>query len=255
MELIVDVGNSRVKMALFLNGRPVRVFRTQALVAEAVHTFLGADRPTGIAVASVGGEVLPVVRLLQSIARVTVIDAHTALPIRNAYDTPLTLGIDRAANAVAAHRRFPGRPVLAIDAGSCITYDVVDAQGVFRGGAISPGLHMRARAMHGYSARLPLVDLAGPAELLARSTEEALRAGVLQGTRAELATLITEYAHQLPGLAVVLTGGDGLWASRALKSGIFAVPLLTLEGLHAILLHTSGPSPDAHTGFGAGSAG
>lgn len=255
MELIVDVGNSRVKLALFRAGRVVRLHRARAIDRQGVEAFLEHAHPDRIGVASVGGDTEPFVHLLRSIAPVTVIDARTPVPISNAYNTPLTLGIDRIANAVAAHRRYPGRAVLTIDVGSCITYDVVDARGVFLGGAISPGLHMRARAMHGYSARLPLVDLDGPSALLARSTEEALRAGILQGARGELTTLVREYAHQLADVAVILTGGDGLWAARALKNGIFAVPLLTLEGLHAILLHTSIAAPGAYTSPGAGTAG
>lgn len=255
MELIVDIGNTRAKLALFSGGRVVRVHRVPGVDAAAVEAFLGTDRPERIGVASVGGDAKAVAAQVQHVGHVTVIDARTPLPIGNAYGTPLTLGIDRLANAVAANHRFPGRPVLTIDAGSCITYDVVDAQGVFQGGAISPGLQMRAKAMHAYSARLPLVDLKGPAEAVARSTEEALRAGVLVGTAAELACFMATYAHQWPDLAVVTTGGDGLWAARTLKCGIFAVPLLTLEGLHAILLHTSPSAPAAHTGLGAGSTG
>jgi type III pantothenate kinase len=255
MELIIDIGNTRAKLALFSQGRVVKVDRVAGADPASVQAFLGAHRPQRIGVASVGGDVRSLAGKLEHLAPVTVIDARTPVPIRNAYGTPLTLGIDRLANAVAAHRRFPGRSVLTIDAGSCITYDVVDAQGVFQGGAISPGLHMRAKAMHAYSARLPQVELTGPAEALARSTEEALRAGVLVGTAAELAGFMGAYAHQWPDLAVVTTGGDGLWAARALKSGIFAVPLLTLEGLHAILFHTSPSAAGARLGSSAGPAG
>jgi type III pantothenate kinase len=254
MELIVDVGNTQVKMALFDAGRPVDVVRSPHLDLPQVITFLAGRRPARIGLASVGVDITGWVDRLSSVAPVTRIDQRSPLPIASAYNTPLTLGIDRAANAVAAHRRFPGRPVLAIDAGSCITYDLVDAAGVFQGGAISPGIHMRARAMHAYSARLPLVELAGPAPLVATSTEDALRAGVLHGTLGEMRAMIEGCAYVAPDMAVVLTGGDGLWAARALKCGIFAVPFLTLEGLHAILLHPSPPlaaDPGTHAGPGA----
>ncbi|MEZ4757318.1 MAG: type III pantothenate kinase [Flavobacteriales bacterium] len=255
MELIIDVGNTRAKMALFQAGRPIRVERVADLDDKQLRAFLAGQRPSRIGVASVGADIHGWGAWLSSLAPVTIIDQRSPMPIDSAYNTPLTLGIDRAANAVAAHRRFPRRPVLAIDAGSCITYDLVDADGVFRGGAISPGLRMRARSMHAYSARLPMVDLAGPAPLVAGSTEEALRAGILHGTLGEMRAMIEGCAHVTPDLAVVLTGGDGLWAARALKSGIFAVPLLTLEGLHAILLHSPPPPDGVHPDDGPGAAG
>jgi type III pantothenate kinase len=255
MELIIDVGNTRVKMAQFEGGRPVRVERYPHLGIGAVRTFLEGRVPQRIGVASVGVDIASAAGELGGLAPVTLIDAQSPLPIRSAYDTPLTLGIDRAANAVAAHRRFPGRAVLAIDAGSCITYDLVDADGVFQGGAISPGLQMRVRCMHAYSARLPMVALDGPHPLIARSTEDALRSGVLHGTLGELRAMIEAFVSGAPDAAVVITGGDGLWAARALKSGIFAVPWLTLEGLHEILRHTAPPAAFPGTDAGPGAAG
>jgi type III pantothenate kinase len=255
MELIIDVGNTRVKMAQFEGGRPVRVERYPHLGMGAVRTFLEGRVPQRIGVASVGVDITSAAGELGALAPVTLIDARSPLPIPSAYDTPHTLGIDRAANAVGAHRRFPGRAVLAIDAGSCITYDLVDADGVFQGGAISPGLQMRWRSMHAYSARLPLVGIDGPAPFVARSTEEALRSGVLHGTLGELRAMIEGFVSGTPDAAVVITGGDGLWAFRALKSGIFAVPWLTLEGLHAILGHSAPPASVAGADAGTGAAG
>jgi len=255
MELIIDVGNTRVKMALFEAGRPVRVERSPQLEMGCVRAFLAGRVPQRIGVASVGADIAAAALELGALAPVTLIDARSPLPIRSAYDTPLTLGIDRAANAVAAHRRFPGRAVLAIDAGSCITYDLVDANGVFQGGAISPGLQMRVRSMHTYSARLPMVCLDGAPPLVARSTQDALRSGVLHGTLGELQSMIEGFAHAAADPAVVITGGDGLWAARALKSGIFAVPWLTLEGLHAILRHPAPPAVVAGAHAGPGAAG
>ena len=187
--------------------------------------------------ASVGVPLDGVATDLSSIAPVYVVQASTPLPIGNAYGTPSTLGVDRIANAVGASMRCPGRPVLVIDAGTCITYDLVDASGTFQGGAISPGLAMRALAMHEHSARLPKVGLEGAASLVAANTEEALRSGVLNGVRYEMGGFVRDHAHQYPGLVVMVTGGNGPWVASALKSGIFAVPFLTLEGLYAILLH------------------
>jgi type III pantothenate kinase len=131
----------------------------------------------------------------------------------------------------------PNRPVLVIDAGTCITYDIVEADGTYSGGAIGPGLMLRAKAMHEYSARLPLVVPGEGTPLLGTTTEQSLASGIHHGMVGEIQGFITALGYQRPQMAVVLTGGDGLRFARALKSGIFALPLLTLQGLHEILEH------------------
>lgn len=233
----MDIGNTRSKAAMYRGDELVRSSVLAGLNVSSVTRFLDGQRPSAIVIGSVAEEVTDLAGQLSELAPVLVVTGSTPLPIRNAYGTPLTLGVDRSANAVAAVRRFPGRNVLVIDAGSCITYDLVDASGTFRGGAISPGLRMRAKAMNDHSVRLPLVDLPAMPVLLGGTTEEALQAGVYHGAMAEISGFIRKYADQFPQLVVVLTGGDGLRAARALKNGIFAVPFLTLEGLNAILDH------------------
>ena len=235
--LVIDIGNTRSKAVLFDRGTVVRSTVLRDLSAAAVLDLLDGIRPTAVVIGSVAQDVTELANELNELAPVLVVTGSTPLPIRNAYGTPLTLGVDRSANAAAAVRRFPGRNVLVIDAGSCITYDLIDASGTFRGGAISPGLRMRVKAMNEYSARLPVVELAASPPLLGGTTEEALQAGVHHGAMAEMSGFIRQYADQFPQLVVILTGGDGLRAARALKNGIFAVPFLTLEGLHAILDH------------------
>ena len=235
--LAIDVGNTRSKLVLFRDGTPVRWSRGPELTAAVVEDLLQGLRSAAIVVGSVGAPVDTIIATLSDIAPVFVVDPATPLPIGNAYGTPATLGVDRIANAVGAAMRCPGRPVLVIDAGTCITYDLVDASGVFQGGAISPGMGMRALAMHEHSAKLPIVGLEGDVAVVATSTEEALRSGVRNGLGYELEGFARDLAHQFPGLVVMVTGGDGPWVASALKNGIFAVPFLTLEGLYAILLH------------------
>ena len=138
-----------------------RVLRTGFAVngdATAVEAFLGDDRPAMIALGSVARPDPGFVLVMEAISPVLVLSGSSASPIRNVYGTPLTLGADRLANVVGAMQRFPGRAILAIDLGTCITYDVCEADGTYAGGAISPGLRMRATAMNAYSARLPWVD-------------------------------------------------------------------------------------------------
>lgn len=254
--LVIDVGNTRSKLALFRGGRLVRWLKVEVPSREVVQGFVGADVLSSIAIATVGAAVKDMAEALSRMAPVYIITSATRVPIGNAYGTPGTLGVDRLANAVGAAERCPGRPVLVVDAGTCITYDLVDADGVFRGGGISPGLQLRSKAMHEHSAHLPRVDLTSTAPVLAGTTVDALRSGILHGARFELRGFVTELTYQFPDLVVLVTGGDGVWAARALKSGIFALPFLTLEGLYAILHHQLelGSPPTVH-GPGSGAAG
>lgn len=237
MDLVLDVGNTRTKLALYSGGRLRRAGRMNNGDRAALATFLNDDRPSHGVIGSVARPDEGFIEHLRTIAPVLVVTGATPMPLRSRYASPLTLGADRLANAVAASRQFPGRQVVAIDLGTCITYDLVLADGTYAGGAITPGLRMRAQAMHGYSARLPLVEPGDDPPVLGRTTSASLEAGVYHGILGEIRGFIQAYAHGSPDTAVVLTGGDALRFTRGLKSGIFALPLLTLEGLHAILDH------------------
>jgi type III pantothenate kinase len=233
-DLVLDVGNTRVKMGWFVEGRCVRMGTVDPGDTAAVKQWLAGFTVHRIAIGSVAhdhawhadlGELGPLV----------VLRGDMPSPLGSRYTTPGTLGVDRLANAVAAHATFPGRAALAISLGTCVTYDVVTAAGEHLGGAISPGMHLRSRAMHTFSARLPETDLSETVEELGTSTQGALLAGIHHGIAHELHGWVQTLRQQHDGLAVVLTGGDALRFSRALKSGIFADPSLTLRGLHALL--------------------
>ncbi len=233
----MDVGNSRTKLALFAENKVLRMNYAKNGDADAVQAFLGGDRPDGIVLGSTAAENVPFTEQLAKIAPVLIVNGNTPTPLKSNYDTPLTLGADRLANAVACLSRFQGRPVLAIDLGTCVTYDVVEKDGSYLGGAISPGMQMRATAMNAYSARLPLVDPGPQPARLGMSTGSSLEAGIHYGILGELKEFIESYGQERPGIAVTLTGGDAPRFVSALKSGIFALPFLTLEGLYAILIH------------------
>ena len=236
--LIIDVGNTRMKAARF-DGLGRVVARTVA--AHGDHGPLRAlfpDAPPAmIGWGSVAGAAAEHWASLARWAPLVELRGDGPSPLRNAYGTPATLGVDRLANAVAAYTAFPGRNVLAIDAGTCITYDLVAADGRYLGGAITPGLAMRAKAMHAYSARLPLVQDLDEVPTLGTDTRSGLAAGVLYGAVFEAAGFRADWGQQWPDPAVVITGGDGPRIMRGLKSGIFAHPDLTLEGLHVLLTH------------------
>ena len=232
--LVLDIGNSRTKVALFSDGRMVM----QGVLANGdgagVRAFLEGGQVARVVVGSVAREDRHLMEELEQLGTVQVITGATPSCIRNIYTRPEDLGADRWANATGASLLFPSRAVLAIALGTCVTYDLVDANGAYLGGMISPGFRMRARALGEFTARLPIVEPPSDPVRLGRSTEECLSAGVHHGLRAELLATIKEIRQQHPEAAVVLTGGDGLRFAQGLENGIFAHPFLTLYGLHAL---------------------
>lgn len=248
--LVLDIGNSRTKLGLFYRGRLAR----HAVVAngdlEAIRDLVGMDSVERVVIGSVAQEDADLLNMLDRFATVEMITGTSPSHLRNLYTTPETLGADRWANAVGASLLFPSRAVLAIALGTCAIYDLVGADNVYRGGIISPGFHMRARAMSEFTARLPQVEPAEHPQRLGLSTAECLSAGVHHGLRTELLGTIAEIRQQHPDLAVVLTGGDAPRFARGVENGIFAHPFLTLFGLHALSLFNrpaaGAPAPRAH---------
>lgn len=242
-ELVIDVGNSSMKLGLFSRGRIVA--RGTAPLGDhvVVDRFLAGHQPARVAIGSVAKPLGAFVEAMRRKAPVSMITGDSPSPVSSLYTTRNTLGVDRLANVVGAAVTFPRRAVLAIDLGTCITYDLVDELAIHRGGIISPGLRMRAQAMHHYSARLPEVAPPEDTVLLGTATETSLASGIHHGTMLELSGYIAAFRQQHRGMAVVLTGGDAPRAARALKSGIFAHPTLTLIGLHALLYYDPDRGP------------
>ncbi len=159
----------------------------------------------------------------------------TPTPLKLSYATPETLGPDRIAAALGGWQLLGGGSVLIVVAGTCITYNVVEASGAFVGGAISPGLNMRLKAMHEFTGKLPLVRMKGDFPLTANTTESSIRSGALNGAVREVGGMIASYGALYPSLKTVISGGDGVFLAEALKNGIFARPELVAEGLNTIL--------------------
>lgn len=245
VELVVDVGNTRMKLGIFLRGRLVQHGAAPHGDRATVKRMIAGRPVDRIAVGSVASGDPSFLEFMGTIAPVTMILPGHPAPVRTRYLTPATLGVDRSANAVGVASLFPDRAALAIDLGTCITIDLVDELAVHQGGSISPGMLMRSRAMHAYSAALPEVSPPDPPPVLGLDTPQSLASGIHYGVLAELIASIAEHRQQHPDLAVVLTGGDAPRFVKALKSGIFAHPFLTLLGLHVILHHQplGGSSP------------
>ena len=236
MNLVVDIGNTLLKLAVFDGGRLVAQQCVGELREETFAGLLGGARAARAVVASTRGEA-PVI--VEAVRRHTdyllEFTPATPVPIGNAYLTPATLGRDRLAAAVGAATLYPGRNALIVDFGTAVTLDFVSADGVFRGGCISPGMAMRFRALHEYTAALPLCDATDSAELLGRTTDEAVRLGVMNSLAFEIEGYIAHMQGEIEDLCVIFTGGDTNFFAKRIKNTIFANCNLVFWGLNRIL--------------------
>lgn len=236
MNLVIDQGNSSAKVALFEKDEMIffqkynQFSKKEAEELKRTYNFQQAIR------SSVIGEDVDLTEYMNRLVdRYVNLTNDTPIPIGNLYKTPQTLGRDRIAVCVGANYLRPDRNLLVIDAGTAITYDIVNAQNQYVGGNISLGIEMRRKALHAFTAKLPLVDVPDDVNLIGTTTEEALAAGIINGITGEMNYYIDEFSKFYPQLLVFLTGGSTKCFERRIKSGIFAVPNLVQIGLNRIL--------------------
>jgi len=238
--LAIDIGNTRTKAGYFKGEELVAVDFFDRADAESLLGWATNHPAENIILSSVG-DVLGYQKLVRSLreryARVLELDSALPLPVANGYETPETLGKDRLAAIVGATVFFPQQSCLVVDAGTCITVDVIDASGRYLGGNISPGLRMRLRAMHDYTARLPHPDMEWPSYWIGRTTETALQNGALRGALLELAGYERLSRDVFGDINVLLTGGDGHFLAKKWKSQIFVNQNLVLHGLNKMLTY------------------
>lgn len=235
MNLVVDYGNTGAKVGFFDQQEMVEKKTINTL--ELLKRFLEESVVENVLIGSVSHSAEDIVTHAVKARRKYVLDHRLPLPVINHYHTPETLGVDRIAGVCGGVQLFPGCDTLIIDAGTCITYDLIDAERNYRGGAISPGYKMRFRAVHEFTARLPLVDAAEAPEFVGDSTAASIQSGVYYGMLAEIEGIISRYGEKYKEMKVVLTGGDAGVFENKLKAPIFASPNLVLVGLNSILDH------------------
>jgi type III pantothenate kinase len=235
MNIIIDQGNSAVKIALFEEAVLLKSFQGDVLTPEVLAVWVDKYHPQAGILCTVKkvnpllysffGEVLPVFYELNH---------QLPIPLNIDYKTPQTLGMDRIAAAVGASVQKPDTNLLVIDIGTAITLDFVTATGIYKGGNISPGPELRFKALHHFTNRLPLVAPEGDIPALGYDTETAIRSGVIEGIVRELDSYIDEYEKK-HNVFTFLTGGYSFYFESKLKNSIFADGNLVLKGLNKIL--------------------
>ncbi|HRG52122.1 MAG TPA: type III pantothenate kinase [Bacteroidia bacterium] len=236
MNLIVDIGNTRVKAALFDNGelKNFFVFDNQQELLKS--SLFSSHKISNCILGSVVNEIDTFVSTLKTKTNVLLFTSETPTPVKNLYKTAHSLGSDRLAGAVGGNALFPDKNILVIDAGTCIKYNFVTSNNEYIGGAISEGLQMRFKALHKFTSRLPLLDIDENSDVFIGTTShESIISGVQNGAIAEVEGFIQAYKQRYSDINIIITGGDVNFFEKRLKKPIFADSFLILKGLNVIL--------------------
>jgi len=227
---VVDGGNTHIKLGVFSQGELASVHRCSSM--HEMGALLSPE--CTVVMANVGSP--EIYSECQGLGcEIYSLNPLGKLPFANRYLTPESLGIDRLCNVAAAHALHPEQNVLVVDAGTCIKFDLINAKGAYCGGSISPGIALRYRSLHDYTANLPLLSPAAW-ELLGGSTEKSLHSGVMGSVIAEITWRMYEYRRLYESLTVYLTGGDAHYFDMGQKNSIFVDENLTLKGIYALYL-------------------
>lgn len=237
MNLIIDIGNTAAKCAIYSNDNLLKKISIANLtVQELENIFKEFSQIRKSILCSVVKHNGAIERFLKEKTQLVIFNVNTIIPITNLYKTPETLGKDRLAAAIGANSIFPNKNVLSIDVGTCIKYDFVDSNNNYHGGAISPGLSMRYKALHQFTDKLPMVSTnSSKVELIGVDTKSSIQSGVQNGAAAEVTSIVSEYSKKYEHCEFILTGGGASQLQIDLNFNIFAVPNLVLIGLNKTL--------------------
>lgn len=239
MNLTIDIGNTRAKLTVFKNNKILKnvICPKEELISAQKHLLNEFPQIQNGILANVAEPKNSFVGSLQGFEGTTIeLSEKTPVPFINHYETTETLGLDRIALAVAAVTLYPNKNILVIDAGTCVTYDIITSDKIYLGGAISPGLNMRFRAINNFTANLPLLKASSKQiPMIGQNTIQSLHLGTTQGLIFELEGFITRYKQSFSDLTVILTGGDAEILSKSLKNSIFVAKNFLSSGLNCIL--------------------
>ncbi|WP_296142481.1 type III pantothenate kinase [uncultured Flavobacterium sp.] len=234
MLLAIDIGNTRIKGAVFEKDNVIEnfVFSKNELEKNIENILKIFPKVQDLVIASVGNLSKSDFLKFEKSLKVHFVSNEDVFPFENKYATPKTLGIDRAVLASGAVLQFPKQNRLVIDAGTCITYDFIDSEDNYLGGAISPGFRLRYEALHNFTAKLPLLELENPDNFIGNSTQQSIHSGVVNGMIHEIDGFINQYKEQYSKFTIILTGGDTEFLAKRLKNTIFANSNFLLESLN-----------------------
>ena len=233
LKLIIDIGNSLIKIGLFQEKNKVRSKEFQNINLAKVKDFV-QDQPIVKAILSsvreIDKDILGVVNYYKAL----VLDEHVSLPIKVNYKSPNTLGKDRLSGVVGASYLYPGNNILVLDFGTCLTIDFINKKKEYLGGRISPGLNMRYRALNEFTSKLPYCQFTEVDKFIGNDTVSSIHTGIQRGIISEVYAIISEFKKENDDTIVIFTGGDCFFFEKEFKNSIFAHPFLIMVGLNAV---------------------
>ena len=232
--LCFDFGNTRLKVAVFKDEHLEDIIVLEDNSDAAIVDLINKYQPQNSILSSVVNHNQTIEAILSARTKFHLLNSQTKLPFTTPVGKPETIGADRLALSAAAVHIFPQAHNLVIGMGSCITYNFVNKDSEFLGGGISPGLEMRLKSLHHYTAKLPLVSANSNVPLVGYDTATNILSGVILGIVYELDGFIDEYRRKFDNFNVLLTGGDMVYLASHLKNKIFADSELIFKGLYAL---------------------
>ncbi len=232
--LCIDFGNTRLKAALFSNNQLQNIFVLCDDVSAGIKQLVADHKPDASILSSVVNHPPEIENVLKENTHFHLLSNTSLLPFSIPVGKPETVGADRLAIAAAAVDLFPQQNKLAIALGTCITYNFINTSNQLIGGSISPGMELRFKSLHQFTAKLPLVNGAWNVPLVGYDTVSNIQSGVVLGIAKELDGIIDAYKERYSNFNAFLTGGDIPFVAPHLKNKIFADPDLIFKGLYAI---------------------
>ena len=235
MNLIVDAGNTSVKLALFKEGEMLLTKHIEPNIQTFKRICEEFGKISSILICDVQGLDWSFLNTIFDPKNIFILDSTWNLPFINLYKTPETLGADRIGLIAASIKEYPNSNVLVIDLGSCITYDLIKEDQTYLGGMISPGYTMRYKSLNTFTGKLPLVENETFTDDFGDDTKTSIQAGIFNGILHEIEGQIEFFRQKNENLTIILTGGDCLQLSKRLKNPIFAHPNFLVKGLDYLL--------------------
>ena len=234
MKLVIDIGNTNTKLALFEGKALFSISTINECRLISIKDFVANQVISATIISSVKENNSEILRVLDYYKAI-ILCQNTLVPIQNLYKNPETLGKDRLAAVVGAHFLYPNKDILVFDAGTCLTIDFISKRGEYIGGRISPGIEMRYKALNTFTDRLPLIKKEKNTNIIGYDTNSCIASGVQRGILDEVRLIISDYRLKNHDTVALVTGGDCFFFEKELKNSIFANPNLVMIGLNEIL--------------------
>ena len=235
MNLIIDIGNSLLKVGVFKNNNLIIFGEFNEDYFSNVKSILDKHPITHSIVSNVSQSNNKLIELLSNKTNLIKFNSSLKLPFKNCYKSKKTLGKDRIALISNASNEYPKENVLLIDLGTCITFDFLNNKNEYLGGSISPGLRMRYKSLNNYTANLPLIDPKEIDYFIGKNTEDSIHSGVINGIISELNNSIDKYKSQYKEIKIILTGGDAKFLFKKIKNSILANSNFLIFGLNFLI--------------------